>query len=223
MPFYNIFKKLTRKSKAKIKPKIIIDIHEKDSLIISELKSNQDIETEIKSLKIADYLIGNIAIERKTINDFISSMLSKRLIQQLQQLQQYKNKILIIEGKIKYETETKLNPNAIRGMIVSIITNYQIPIIFTQDYQDTVNYLITLAKQQVKNPQEISFHSRIPKNKKQRLTYVLESFPNIGPKTADKLLKKYKNLKTIFNTNQEQLNQDIGKKSDSFKQLDENY
>ena len=78
-----------KKIKSKLKPKIIADTHEKNSLIISELHSNKDVELEIKSLKIGDYLIGDIIIERKTINDFISSMINKRLIQQLKQLQKY--------------------------------------------------------------------------------------------------------------------------------------
>lgn len=233
--FHNIFKRLKEKprlNKPSKKPKIIADIHEKNSLIISELKSNPNIELEIKQLKIADYLIGKIAVERKTINDFISSMLNKRLIQQLNQLQQYKNKLLIIEGnfenlyqnlKQNSEKKSKLNLNAIRGFILSIIINYQIPIIFTQNYQDTADYLIILAKQQIKSKSEISLHSRIPKAKKEQQKYILESFENIGPKTAHKLLKNHKTLKGIFNTNQEQLAKNIGKKASSFKILDEEY
>ena len=81
MPFHNIFK-ITRKQKKKQIPKIIADIHEKNSLILSELKSSNQIKLEIKSLKIGDYLIGKTVIERKTVQDFISSMINKRLVQQ---------------------------------------------------------------------------------------------------------------------------------------------
>ncbi len=233
--FHNIFKKLRKTNKLNLKPKIIADIHEKNSLIIAELKC-KNIEIELKSLKIADYIIGNIAIERKTINDFISSMLNKRLIQQLRQIQQYKNKLLIIEGNLnnlyqeqenqrtnEIEIKSKLNLNAIRGFILSIILNYQIPIIFTTNYQDTCNYLIILAKQQLKTKQEISLHSRIPKTKKELQKYILESFPNIGPKTAHKLLKNYKTLKNVFNQDIENLKTEIGKKADTFKLLELEY
>lgn len=221
---YNIFEKLKkiRKSK-KQKPKIIADIHEKNSLVISEL-ANNEIQLEIKPLKIADYLIGNIAIERKTTSDFISSMINKRLVEQLKQMQKYKQRLLILEGELSllFNEDSNLNPNAIRGFILSIINNYQTPIIFTQDYNDTSKYLITLAKQQIKNPIESSLHSRIPKTIKEQKKYILESFPNIGPKKAKKLLKKFPNLLSVFNASEEDLKEILKNQSGNFKEILEN-
>jgi len=225
---HNIFEKTTKKKKKsnKLKPKIIADIHEKDSMILSELKENKDIDLVIDSLKIGDYLIGNTIIERKTIPDFISSMLNKRLIEQLNQMQKYKSKLLIIEGEIENlypdKKESKLNPNAIRGFILSIITNYNTNIIFTQNYQDTSNYLITLAKQQLKPKTEISMHARIPKTLREQKKYVLESFPNIGPKKAKKLLEKFKTLNKVFNASQEELNEILKNRAKDFKDILEN-
>jgi len=77
--FHDIFSK-KEVNPIKVKPKIIADIHEKDSFILVELKSSPEIELEIQSLKIGDYLIGSTIIERKTVSDFISSMIKKRLI-----------------------------------------------------------------------------------------------------------------------------------------------
>jgi Fanconi anemia group M protein len=224
MPIHNIFsrKKSKKKTKAKIKPRIIADIHEKNSLIISELKSNKQINLEIKSLKIGDYIIGKTIIERKTVQDFISSMLNKRLLQQLNQMQKYKQQLLIIEGideQELYSKKTKLNPNSIRGFILSILTNYQIPIIFTQDYEDTANYLTVFAKQQIKNQNKISFHKRIPKTLKEQKQYILESFPNIGPVKAEKLLKKFKTLNNTFNASEQDLNEVLKNQSKNFKDI----
>ena len=227
MPFLNPFSKNSKRKtiKPKIIPKIIADIHEKDSLIFEELKENKEIELIVQSLNIGDFLIGETAIERKTIQDFISSMLSKRLIEQLKQMKQYKTQLLIIEGTDEqelYRTDTKLNPNSIRGFILSIINNYQIPIIFTQDYKDTSQYLITLAKQQLKPKTEISLHSRIPKTIKEQKQYILEAFPNIGPITAKKLLKEFKTLSNVFNRTEEELESVIKSKSKEFRNILEN-
>jgi len=221
MPFINPFKK-SRKSKKKIIPTIIADIHEKNSLVLAELESSKQVKLEIKNLKIGDYLIGKTIIERKTVQDFISSMLNKRLIQQIKQMQKYKKQIIIIEGIDEdeiYKTDTKLNPNAIRGFILSILTNYQIPIIFTQDYKDTSQYLITLAKQQLKKPIESSLHHRIPKTIPEQKQYVLESFPNIGPITAKKLLKKFKTVSNTLNANVEDLKEILKSRAENFKNL----
>jgi len=221
MPFHNIFK-IIKKKKSKQIPKIIIDVHEKNSLILSELESSNQIKLEIKSLKIGDYLIGKTIIERKTVNDFISSMINKRLVQQLRQMKKYKQQLLIIEGideQELYKEDTKLNPNAIRGFILSIIINYQIPIIFTQDYKDTTKYLIILAKQQLKPKTEITLHHRIPKKIKEQKQYILEAFPNIGPITAKKLLKKFKTLNNTINASAEELKEILKSRTESFKNL----
>jgi Fanconi anemia group M protein len=221
MPIHNIFKKLKsrkRKTKSVKTPLIIADTHERNSLIISELHSSKQVRLEIKSLKIGDYLIGNTIIERKTVQDFISSMINKRLIQQLNQMKKYKQQLILIEGDLEKINDFK-TPNAIRGFILSIITNYQIPIIFTQDYKDTSKYLITLAKQQLKKSITPSFHSRIPKKIKEQKQYVLESFPNIGPITAKKLLKKFKTISNTINASEEDLKEVLKSRTPPFKNL----
>jgi Fanconi anemia group M protein len=217
--FHNIFSKITRKTKEnknKQKPKIIADIHEKDSLILAELTANKDIELIIQPLKIGDYLIGNIIIERKTISDLISSMISKRIIEQLKQMKQYKQQLLILEGDLN---DSDFNQNAIRGFILSIINNYQIPIIFSKDYKETSNYLVLLAKQQLKPKTEISLHSRIPKTIQEQKQYILEAFPNIGPITAKKLLKEFKTINKVINASDKELKEILKSKTESFKKL----
>jgi ERCC4-type nuclease len=220
--FHNIFsKKEIKTNPNKVKPRIIADIHEKDSSILVELVSNREIETEITSLKIGDYLIGNTIIERKTTSDFMSSMISKRLVQQLMQMQQYEQRLLIIEGQISsiLEKNNNIHPNAIRGFILSIMSNYNTNIIFTKDALDTSKYLITLSKQQLKPKTQVSLHSRIPKTIEEQKQYILESFPNIGPKKAELLLKKFKNLNSIFNASEEDLKEILRNQTGNFKSL----
>ena len=220
MQFLNPFSKTKRKSKGKPKiiPTIIADIHEKNSLVISELKSSNQVKLEIKSLKIGDYLIGKTIIERKTTNDFVSSMINKRLIQQLRQMKKYKSQLLIIEGDFESLYRLK-NSNSVRGFIISILTNYQIPIIFTKDYNDTAQYLITLAKQQLKPKIESSLHSRIPKTIQEQKQYILEAFPGIGPATSKKLLKEFKTLAATLTATTEELEKILRKKAKDFKKI----
>jgi len=215
--FHNIFRKPGKeKVKSAIKPKIIADIHEKDSMILAELSENKDIELIIQPLKIGDYLIGDIIIERKTISDLISSMISKRIIEQLKQMKQYPQQLLILEGDLE---DIDFNPNAIRGFILSVVTNYQIPIIFTKNSEETTKYLIILAKQQLKPRTEISLHSRIPKTLKEQKQYILEAFPNIGPVTAKKLLKEFKTISNTINAQEEDLEKILRKKAKDFKKI----
>ena len=220
MPFYNIFTKMPDK-KAKVEAgKVIIDIHEKNSLVLANL-IELGVETEIKSLEIGDYIIGNVIIERKTMNDFISSMLSKRLLEQLNNMTQYENRLLILEGKNR--NETSINPKAMGGMILSISLNFKIPVIKTENEKETAEYLFLLAKQQAKQKTELNMHSRIPKTKQEQKKYILESFQGIGPATAEKLFKKFGTIRNIVNSSVEELEKEIGKKAEVFKIADENY
>jgi DNA excision repair protein ERCC-4 len=220
--FNDIFSKNSLKSNKTIKrTKIIADIHEKDSMIFSELKIIPEIDLIIQSLSIGDFLIGNTIIERKTTSDFISSMLSKRLLIQLENMNQYEERFLIIEGNIEelYNNRSKLNPNAIRGFIISIITNHKVNVIFSKDYKDTKDYLIILAKRQLKNPSQSTLHSVKPKSLEEQKKYILESFPNTGPKKADELLKRFKSLSEIFNASVEELKGVLKNQAQDFKNI----
>jgi len=225
MPFHNIFSKKQNKKQTlnHPKPKIIIDYREKESLVPSEL-IHIGCEPDFKNLQVGDYIINHIIIERKTINDFIGSMLNKRLLIQLQNLQQQKNKLLIIEGDENqelYHEKSKINENAIRGMLLSILLKYQVPVLTTKNPKDTAKFLKILANKQQK---EISLlPTRKPTSQKQQLQFILEGFPGIGPKTAKTLLKEFKSIRQILNTPQEQIQKLIGKKADIFKLLDLNY
>jgi Fanconi anemia group M protein len=214
--FFSIFSK--RKLLVKEKPKIIADYREKNSLVPSELIS-LGFEVEFKELKVADYIIKDVAVERKTISDFLSSMINKRLLRQLEELKQYKKCLLIIEGiedQELYNDEPEgINGNAIRGFLLSITLKHNIPIILSKNPEDTAKFLFILAKRQEK---EVSLKAKKKAlSKKEQMQFILEGFPGIGPSTAKKLLNNYKSLKEIFNADLENLKSLIGKKAEIFK------
>lgn len=226
-PIENIFQKSKKQIRAEEnKLTIIADHREKNSLVISELIAN-NIQVEIKNLPVADFLAGNIAIERKTISDFLNSMINKRLSQQLIELKQYPQQLLIIEGIDEHElyndTEKQgIHPNAIRGFLLDILLKYQVPIIFTKDYADTAKFLLVLLKKSGENNLSLRAKKKA-KTPKEQLQFILEGIPGIGPKTAKKLLKKFKTIKNIINTPADELKKLIGKKADIFQLLDKNY
>lgn len=221
--FENIFSK--KEVKIIDKPLIIVDHREKNSLVISELVS-LGAEIDFRQLPVADFIVKNTAIERKTVSDFLNSMINKRLERQLEELQQYDNRMIIIEGIDEQELysdsqEGGINANAIRGFLLSIILKHRVPIIFSKDYGDTAKFIMVLAKKE-ESESGLRARKRVF-NKKQQLQYILEGFPGIGPKTAKRLLKKYKTIKHLVLAGEEELVKEIGKKAEVFKLLDEQY
>jgi len=222
----DIFSKKKMVIKEEPNKKIKVDYREKNSLVISEL-IKLGFEVEFLELKVADYIVGEVAIERKTVNDFVSSMKNKRMIKQLEEIQQYKNRLLVIEGIDEQELYTDseefigMHPNAVRGFLLSILLKFKVPIIFSKDYKDTAKFINVLAR---KKTREVSLNvSKKALNKKERMQFIMESFQGIGPKTAKNLLKKFKSVKNIINAPHEEIKELIGKKAESLKIVDEKY
>jgi len=212
---FNIFSRPSKKRKPKEKVKIIVDNREKNSLIPSLLSENFSLE--YKQLPVADYIVNNTAIERKTLSDLKSSIINKRIIQQLLELKQYPQHLLLLEGFPKEETEGRLHQNALRGFLLSVALEYRVPIIFTEDEEDTVKYISILAK---KTEKEYSIRaSKISKTKKEQVQFILEGFPYIGPKTSKKLIKKFKSIQNIINASEEELKEILGKRAKDFKKI----
>lgn len=219
----NIFSnKKTKTKKQNTKQKIIIDYREKNSSVAFELIGLGH-TIEFKELKTGDYIANDAIIERKTIQDFLESMRDKRLLNQLENLKQQNKPLIIIEGFqekwIFNENENRIHPNAIRGFLLSISLKHKIPIIFSKNSEDTARYISLIAN---KKESKLSLNvKKKTQNKKERIKFILEGFPGIGPKTSEKLLKEFKTIKKILNTPTEKLERIIGKKAQIIKELSE--
>jgi ERCC4-type nuclease len=202
------------------KEKIIVDYREKNSLVASYL-IKQGFYVEFKNLKIGDYTVKDIVIERKTIQDFISSMINHRLINQIEELKQYENKLLIIEGiserELYKDDDEGINPNAVRGFLLSILLKHKIPILFSKNSEDTAKFINVLSK---KKEKEINLNAKKKTlNKKEQLQFIIESFPGVGPKKAKKLLKKFGTIQNIILAPTEDLKEILGIQAEKIREI----
>ncbi len=212
---------------------IIADYREKK--IILEL-SKKHIKVNTKSLISADFIIQSktiedkevlVGIERKTVIDFLNSIIDKRIITQLISLKEnFDIPILIIEGEENIYKIRNFHPNSIRGMLSAIAIDLQIPTLYTKNEKDTTSYIETIAKRLEGKRKNISLlKSKKPITQKELQEYIIESFPGIGPTIAKSLLKKFKTIKNIVNADEKELQEveKIGKKkAKSIKDILEN-
>lgn len=105
---------------------IIADDRENGEVI--ELLRKLNVDVEVKRLKIGDYVFGDVVIERKTIDDFCLSIIDGRIKSQIEKMQEYKHKYILISGRIGDRT-SDINENCILGMICSVIVRYGINVI----------------------------------------------------------------------------------------------
>ena len=216
MQLLNIFSKKKNRESKKEKIKVEIDFREKNSLVASEIMK-LGMEIEFKQLLVGDYIVKGVVIERKTISDFKNSIVNKRIINQLLEMKQFDKGILILEGIDDEIYIGGIHENAFRGFLLSVALDYQIPVIFTQNEKDTARYISILSKKEKK---EISFRaSKIFLNDKEQLQFILEGFPNVGPKKARALLEKFGTLRNIFNASEDELKEVLGNRAREFRKL----
>jgi len=194
--------------------KIIVDYRE-DKNILKELHKH-NIDVEVKSLIAADFVmqikdvdghVKDLAIERKTGNDFLNSIIDKRILTQLIALKEnFPLQLLILETDKNLYSLRDFHPNSIRGMLSSIAIDYQIPILYTRNYRDTAAYLALIAKRLEKPKRHISLVSkRKPLTLKEQQEYLIEGLPGIGPSLAKSLLSKFKSVKNVINAKEDKL------------------
>lgn len=215
-PIFNIF---SSKKIPQEKTKILIDYREKNSLVPAFLEKH-GFQIEWKQLPVADYVVKDIAIERKSVSDLKSSIINKRIISQLLEMRQYPKHILLVEGILEEDLYSSpgIHENALRGFLLSVALEYQTPIIFTHNEEDTAKYLYVLAKKE-KSPESSLRASKIFFSKEEQLQFILEGFPHVGPAKAKKLLEKFHTLQNIFNASEDELKEILGVRAKEFKDL----
>ena len=211
--------------------------HRENKLMLKELAKNE-CDVEIRQLAIADFVleiktetgeIQTIGIERKTVDDFLDSIIDKRLVNQLILLKQNFNMpLLILEGTDDIYTLRNFHPNSIRGMMASIALEFQVPMVTTRSIKDTAKMLKVIASKFEKSKKPISLLTkRKPLTTKELQEYIIESLPGVGPTIAKNLLKEFKTIKVIFNATEEELMkiEKIGKlkAKEIRKVIEENY
>jgi len=194
--------------------KIIADFREKSGLIKELWKKKIDVER--KQLLVGDFIIQgedcegkpvSIGIERKTQNDFINSIIDKRIVIQLSQLKEnFDVALLILEGDENLYEIRDFHPNAIRGMLASITLDDKIPIIYTKNYRDSAAFIALISKRLGERKKIKSvLDKKKPLSTKELQEYIVESLPGVGPTLAKSLLKNFSSIKDILNASEEDL------------------
>jgi Fanconi anemia group M protein len=196
--------------------KIEVIADDRENSIAKEL-SREDIKIQKKRLDVADFIVSKrTGIERKRTDDFVDSIIDNRLFDQLQELQQFGNPVVIIEGENLY-THRDIDHKAIRGALSSLALDYQVPVIWTDDEQDTVETLKALARrEQEDNDKEVQVRgTKSGMTPEETLEFIVAGIPDVNSKIAERLLKEFGNVRSIFTASEEELQrvEGIGEKT----------
>lgn len=188
---------------------IIADYREKGSNTIKELIS-LGVKIDLRKIDCGDYLCSDrVCIEFKETPDFVDSIIDGRLFEQAKNMiKNFVKCLIIIEGERDLYSVRNINPNAIKGAIITINYSFGIPIIYTKNAKDTAKILYMLAKKEQIDEGNKNFNihaNKKPMSVKELQEYIISALPGIGTTLNKPLLQKFKTVKNIMNAEPDRL------------------
>ncbi len=189
--------------------KIIADFREKNSPIL-KLLHNMGARIEIRNLDTGDYVCSNdVAVELKTREDFVNSIIDRRIIMQARALRNNFNKpLFVIYGTDNFSMMRMINDESIYAMISTLALKYRIPVVSLMTAREVASFIFSVARlEQGKTHDEISLHYNKPLTLVEQQEYLISALPGIGAKIAKPLLKHFGSIRAIANATVDELMQ----------------
>ena len=175
---------------------------------LAKLLESMGLEVTLRNLEVGDYAISErVAVERKTARDFVSSIIDpqRNLFRQMADLARtYDRPIVILEGRDFYGTQ--MSPASIQGALASVAVDYGVPIIPTEDQDDTARIISLLVQREKKEGREPKAHGhKTARTLKEQQEYLISAIPSVGPRVARNLLRHFGSIQRVMTASEEEL------------------
>ncbi|MFZ3051651.1 MAG: DEAD/DEAH box helicase [Methanothrix sp.] len=185
--------------------KIYVDPRERG---MAKLLEGRGAEVTLKNLEVGDYVVSDrVAIERKTAQDFVASIIDpeRNLFRQIADLaRSYERPVLILEGRDLYSRQ--VSASSIQGALASVAVDYGMPIIPTEDQEDTASVITMLAARERRAGHEPKLHGhKTARTLKEQQEYLISAIPSVGPSVARKLLRHFGSIEKVIAASKEEL------------------
>ena len=176
-----------------IPPRVVVDERERQSGVPERL-AQLEVRVYFSRLPVADYVISpEIAVERKSLRDFVSSVYDGRLFTQASEISTgYRKPYIIVEGDVREVVNLTKNMNSYFGAIASVTLAYDLRLLFTATPGETAMAIAALVRNSRARPAPPGAFSAPPKGRDlpHQQLYFISSVPGIGPKLAKRLLAR---------------------------------
>jgi DNA excision repair protein ERCC-4 len=185
-----------------IPTRVVADERERASGVPDEL-TKLNVRVYFGRLPVGDYVLNpDIAVERKTVRDLVSSVYDSRLFYQSARMAaNFAKPYLLVEGDSKEVERAARNLKSYYGAIANVTMAYGLRLLFTANQRETATAIAALldharAKPLSRMPSE---SPRKAKDVSQQQLYLVSSMPGVGRKLAEKLLLKYGSPRRVLN------------------------
>lgn len=162
-------------------------------------------------LKLGDVWTKNAIIERKSINDFGSSIIDQRLFDQMNRLmlmQKKKEKPVFLVVHDYHLTNPRIKMNQVEGAIASVAMRYGVPLLWMPNLEVAGRVMYKLCKKADEGkwllPRKVWKRSHLAK-KTPAIVKCVKIMLGVPAKVATKLLRKYGSVHNIAHAKIEDL------------------
>ena len=187
---------------------VVVDDREQHSGVAETLKQKENIAVQVQRLPCGDYLVDDrLIFERKTLNDFASSLIDGRLLKQANRLAYSSARaVYILEGTGKSFTNKGVRREAIQGALITISLIFGLPVLRSRNPIETANLILYAARQVALVIQSgLKRYGYRPRGKRGRQLFILQGLPGIGRERANRLLEEFGSVEAIINASCGQL------------------
>ncbi|MGD1055455.1 MAG: ERCC4 domain-containing protein [Nitrososphaerales archaeon] len=208
-----------------IPSRVVADEREKAGGVPEEL-SKLNVRVYFSRLPVADYVLNpEIAVERKSVRDLVSSVYDSRLFYQAARISaSYAKPYLIIEGDSTEVEHLARNLKSFYGAIANVTLAYGLRVLYTANVKETAIAIAELLSHARAKPLSTVPSAIPPKGKgiPQQQLYLVSSMPGVGRKLAERLLMKYGSPRRVMSLTAGELalTQGVGwKRADRIKEM----
>lgn len=179
---------------------VIVDDREPQG-VIEAFHSLPECQVTIRRLPFGDYQIDDrLLFERKTLPDFVASVLDGRLFRQAAGLAASRFRpIIILEGAIKDIASSGISRDALQGALISASVIFGTPLLRSLDPTETARLMLYTARQVRAVPNgALPRGGKRPKSKRKIQLQILQGLPGVGPTRAQSLLEQYGSVEKVM-------------------------
>lgn len=174
---------------------VVIDDRE-PSTVVEAVRAHADVDAvESRRLAAGDLVVGDVGVERKTLGDYVSTLLGRRapdLYDQVRRLSEaYAHSYVLLEDELPADDED-VPAAAVRGSAASITARLGTPVIPCSDLDRLVDMTVRLGRKHVEEPSTPALPNGsvtaldAPQSKR-----MYGCIDGVGPDTAERLYEAY--------------------------------
>lgn len=181
--------------------------------VIAAVRDHPDVsEVAVDRLDSGDVVVESMAVERKTLQDYVSAVMGRSgpdLEAQVERMaERYDHAYVLLEGDMGDidGLRTSVSPSAFRGSMASITARYGTPVIPCTDLRRLVDYAIRLGRKHLEDPSTRPLPvGSVPSRREPTAKRMYACIEGIGPELADTLYEAYPTVSELVAASRDDL------------------